>query len=88
MRAAQTDARPAFLCGPSVCFRDSTDAPDPITGATAVPFFDVHGDHDGRVYPFLAAFTSRYLQHLGVQPSKNRLASEEPALASLVATVA
>ena len=43
-----------------------------------MPFFDVHGDLDGRVYPFLAAFTSRYLQHLGIQPSKNRLASKEP----------
>lgn len=39
-----------------------------------MPFFDVHGDRDARVYPFLAAFTSRYLHHLGVAPTKNRLA--------------
>jgi pimeloyl-ACP methyl ester carboxylesterase len=39
-----------------------------------VPFFEVHGDHDSRVYPFLAAFTHRYLDHLGVAPEKNRLA--------------
>ena len=37
-----------------------------MTAATAVPFFDVQGDHDSRVYPFLSAFTSRYLAHLGV----------------------
>ena len=49
--------------------------PSAVTAQTAVPFFDVHGDEDGRVYPFLAAFTSRYLGHLGVAPAKNRLAS-------------
>eukprot|EP01050_Picozoa_sp_SAG11_P019622 SAG11_NODE_3160_length_2642_cov_3.713608_2_plen_204_part_00 len=56
-------------------FLDGTDAPKAVTAASAVPFFDVHGDQDGRVYPFLAAFTSRYLEHLGVAPQKNRLAS-------------
>lgn len=48
-----------------------------------MPFFDVHGDQDGRVYPFLADFTARYLEHLGVQPSKNRLAGEEPGVSSV-----
>ena len=56
-------------------FLNSADAPSAVTAQTAVPFFDVHGDEDGRVYPFLAAFTSRYLGHLGVAPAKNRLAS-------------
>ena len=47
-------------------FLNSIDGPTTVTAATAVPFFDVQGDHDSRVYPFLSAFTSRYLVHLGV----------------------
>ena len=64
-------------------FLDSTDEPTAVTAATAVPFFEVHGDLDSRVYPFLAAFTSRYLDHLGVAPEKNRLASASPEQRSL-----
>jgi hypothetical protein len=43
------------------------------------PYFDVHGDRDERVYPFLATMTFNYLagQRLHVAPARNRLSVVE-----------
>jgi predicted esterase len=45
-----------------------------IAGATVPPYFDVHGDEDNRVYPFLGQMTFNYLHALGVTASRNQLA--------------
>lgn len=37
-------------------------------------YFDIHGDDDNRVYPFLAQMTYYYLRSLGVVTSRNQLA--------------
>ena len=38
-----------------------------------VPYFNVHGDADERVYPFLAYFTHRILASAGWRSQQNRL---------------
>ncbi len=37
-------------------------------------YFDIHGDEDNRVYPFLGQMTHYYLRSLGVPPARNQLA--------------
>ena len=45
-----------------------------VPPASVPPYFDIHGDEDNRVYPFLGQMTFNFLNALGVVPSLNQLA--------------